>query len=66
MFARACVCEGFVNRLQMNTIAIGYFLTKVARVNMPTSPVNEIMGQQGVYLRACGSVGTRYQPPPSG
>lgn len=37
MFARACVCEGFVNRFQMNSIAIVYFATKVAGVDMPTS-----------------------------
>lgn len=37
MFARACVCEGFVNRMQMNTIAIGYYMSKVAGVRMPTS-----------------------------
>lgn len=36
MFARSCVCEGFVNRLQMNTIAIAYG-TKVGGVAMPTS-----------------------------
>lgn len=37
MFARACVCEGFVNRFQMNTIALAYYATKVAGVQMPTS-----------------------------
>jgi len=37
MFARACVCEGFVNRLQMNTIAIAYYTKKVGGVKMPTS-----------------------------
>ncbi len=37
MFARACVCEGFVSRLQMNTIAIAYYATKAVGVDMPTS-----------------------------
>lgn len=37
MFARACVCEGFVSRLQMNTLAIGYFASKVVGQRRPTS-----------------------------
>jgi hypothetical protein len=37
MFARACVCQGFVNRLQMNTIALAYYATKLAGKKMPTS-----------------------------
>lgn len=37
MFARACVCEGFVSRMQMNTIAIGYYASKVVGVKKPTS-----------------------------
>src|SRR6476619_2236848 len=37
MFARACVCEGFVSRFQMNTIAMGYYATKIVGVKMPTS-----------------------------
>lgn len=37
MYARASVCEGFVTRLQMNTIAIGYYGTKLVGQKMPTS-----------------------------
>ena len=37
MFARACVCEGFASRMQMNTIALGYYASKVVGVKMPTS-----------------------------
>jgi hypothetical protein len=37
MFARACVCEGFVNRFQMNSIAIVYYGSKVGGVSLPTS-----------------------------
>ncbi len=37
MFARACVCEGFVSHAQMQTIAMGYFATKVLGMQMPTS-----------------------------
>ena len=37
MYARACVCEGFVNRFQMNVIALGYYGTKRVGVLMPTS-----------------------------
>ena len=37
MFARACVCDGFVSRFQMNTIAIGNYATKLVGVKMPTS-----------------------------
>jgi hypothetical protein len=37
MYARASVCSGFVNRLQMNIIAMGYYSTKLAGHKMPTS-----------------------------
>ncbi len=37
MFARACVCEGFVNRFQMNSVALVYYTTKLMGVDMATS-----------------------------
>ena len=37
MFARAMVCEGFVSELQMNSIALIYYATKLAGVNLATS-----------------------------
>lgn len=37
MFARACVCRGFVSRFQMNSMALGYYGTKVVGAKMPTS-----------------------------
>jgi hypothetical protein len=37
MFARWSVCTGYVNRFQMNVIAMGYYGSKVIGVRMPTS-----------------------------
>ena len=57
MFARACVCEGFVHRLQMNTIAIGYYATKVAGMKMPTSGNPQSPPDAGVL--GWGGIGTQ-------
>lgn len=54
MYARLCVCTGFVSRLQMNSIAIAYFATKVFGVRMPTSgnpqstPDPAVLGWAGI------------------
>ncbi|MEQ1952587.1 hypothetical protein [Mesorhizobium sp. CN2-181] len=37
MFARAMVCAGRCSRFQMNTLALGYYATKLMRIGMPTS-----------------------------
>ena len=57
MFARACVCEGFVNRLQMNTIAIAYYATKVTGVKMPTSGNPQSEADSGVL--GWGGIGSQ-------
>ena len=54
MYARACVCTGFVSRFQMNSIAIVYYATKVVGVRMPTSgnpqsaPDSGVLGWGGI------------------
>ena len=57
MFARACVCEGFVNRMQMNTIALGYYTTKVVGVKMPTSGNPQSPSDAGVL--GWGGIGSQ-------
>ncbi len=37
MFARAMVCAGRCSRFQMNTLALGYYATKLIGIGMPTS-----------------------------
>ena len=68
MFARACVCEGFVSRFQMNSIAIVYYTSKVAGVDMPTSgnPQSEadagVLGWGGIGSEEGESDCTRCNP----
>jgi hypothetical protein len=57
MFARACVCEGFVSATQMRTIAVGYFATKLVGVKMPTSGNPQSKLDAGVL--GWGSVGAQ-------
>ena len=44
MYARASVADGFVSQAQMNTLAVGYYLTKRLGMKMPTSgnPQSEV------------------------
>ncbi len=56
MFARTCVCTGFVNRLQMNSIALGYYTTKLFGINMPTS--GNPQSEPDVGVLAWGGIGS--------
>lgn len=68
MFARWCVCKGLVNRLQMNTMAIGYYASKVIGSKMPTSgnpqsdPDSGVLGWGGIGSEEGEADRTRCNP----
>jgi len=57
MFARACVCEGFGNRFQMNSIAIVYYGSKVVHIGMPTS--SNPQSEPDVGVLGWGGIGSQ-------